>query len=559
MRCHFAASLLVFGMVGSGHGSAFGADADALAADEQTLRTAKVGTDGTALLDFFRKRTATNADRERIHVLLKQLGNEDFDVREKASAELVGMGPKVIALVRPALKDRDPEIARRAEDCLRRLEQGGKNTAADTDPALPAAAARLVASRKPAGAAEVLLGYAPFADDESVSEEIETALVTVAVRDGKAEPALTEALTAEEPLRRGLAGAALARARVAEQKGAIRKLLKDPDLGVRLHVGLALAGIKDKEAVPVLIDLLGQLPPAQVWPVEDLLRRLGGEKSPMVSLGTDAASQGKCRDAWAAWWRDHGAAIELPALAGPGRALLGYTLIVTPDAHTITELGRDHKPRWQVSGLRSPFDAQVLPGDRILVAEYAGYVTERNLKGDILWEKQVPSAMQCQRLANGNTFVVTVKNLLEIDPTGKERVIYTPNGTNMLVARKLPSGDIIAIVSDGTCMRLDATGKELSRFAAGNLSNNCLDVLPNGHILVSRFLDNKVTEYDARGKVVWEIPFLSPFSAHRLPNGNTLMTRWEPAQVVEVDRAAKAVWEYKPETPNGRAWFASRR
>src|SRR5207245_2752551 len=121
-------------------------------------------------------------------------------------------------------KDRDPEVARRAADCLRQLEQDGKDTA-PASPSLPMAAARLVAVRKPAGSAEVLLGYVPFAED-SVIEEIETALVAVAVREGKAEPVLVAALTAADPLRRGLAGAALVRAGAAEPKNAIRKLLQ---------------------------------------------------------------------------------------------------------------------------------------------------------------------------------------------------------------------------------------------------------------------------------------------------------------------------------------------
>jgi hypothetical protein len=104
---------------------------------------------------------------------------------------------------------------------------------------LPAAAARLLAVRKPDGSAEVLLRYLPFADEESIIEEIELTLAAVALREGRAEPALTKALTAEEPLSRGMAGAALARARAAEHQNAIRKLLLDPDATVRLRVGLA--------------------------------------------------------------------------------------------------------------------------------------------------------------------------------------------------------------------------------------------------------------------------------------------------------------------------------
>ena len=77
-------------------------------------------------------------------------------------------------------------------------------------------------------------------------EEIETALGTIAVREGKADAALVKALTAAEPVRRATAATALVRAGVADQKIAIRKLLQDPDASVRLRVGLALAGTRTR-------------------------------------------------------------------------------------------------------------------------------------------------------------------------------------------------------------------------------------------------------------------------------------------------------------------------
>jgi hypothetical protein len=558
MRRRFAASLLFLGLIVSGIGFARAADPDRLADDEQTVRAAGAGTDGPALLDFLRKNTLTDADRRRIVLLVRQLGDDDFDVREKASADLVGFGARAVAFLRPATEDRDPEVARRAANCLLHLERGGMSTPAPGR-AL-AAAVRLVAARKPAGAAEVLLDYLPQSDEETLFEELQTALVALAVREGKAEPALAAALTAEASLRRGAAGAALARAGVADHRDAVRKLLKDPEPAVRLRVGLALAAAREKHAVPVLIDLLGRLPPEQVWPVVDLLERMAGEKAPAVSLGTDAEGRGKCRDAWAAWWRDHGAGVEMPA-AEALRTFRGHRLIVICDYGTVSELDRDGKLCWQVGGLQSAMDAQVLPGNRILAAEYSGRVSERTLKGEIVWVKDVPSAMQCQRLANGSTFVVSPYRLLEFDPAGKEKLLYSHNrgGTALVAARKQRNGNIITVDSDGLCRTLDAGGKELSSFPTGKVSNSCLDVLPNGHILITRFFDGKVTEHDARGTVVWQIDFPSPFSAQRLPNGNTLVACHEPARVVELDRAGKIVWEHRTESPNHRPWFASGR
>src|SRR5437660_7275317 len=48
------------------------AEAASAADDERTLRAARVGTDGPALLEFFRKRTVNDVDNSRIEKLIEQ-------------------------------------------------------------------------------------------------------------------------------------------------------------------------------------------------------------------------------------------------------------------------------------------------------------------------------------------------------------------------------------------------------------------------------------------------------------------------------------------------------
>src|SRR5262249_56817257 len=99
-------------------------------------------------------------------------------------------------------------------------------------PHVLAAAIRLLAERKPAGAAEALLAYLPYAPDEGVAAAVRQALPAVAVRDGKPEPALLKALADSAPLQRLFAGEALANAGVILPE--VRRLLDDPDPRVRL-------------------------------------------------------------------------------------------------------------------------------------------------------------------------------------------------------------------------------------------------------------------------------------------------------------------------------------
>jgi hypothetical protein len=83
----------------------------------------------------------------------------------------------------------------------------------------------LVAVRKPAGAAEVLLAYLPFAPTERLADEATAALAAVAVRDGKPDKVVVEALEDKDPIRRAAAAAALGRDGGAFARRAEHRLL----------------------------------------------------------------------------------------------------------------------------------------------------------------------------------------------------------------------------------------------------------------------------------------------------------------------------------------------
>src|SRR5262249_44687345 len=87
-------------------------------ADEGTLKAAKLPSDGPALLDFLRSQVLTDADRKKIEQLVRQLGDDAFQMREKASAALVGRGAAAIPFLRPAVNSSGLEVARRARECL---------------------------------------------------------------------------------------------------------------------------------------------------------------------------------------------------------------------------------------------------------------------------------------------------------------------------------------------------------------------------------------------------------------------------------------------------------
>ena len=485
---------------------------------------------------------------------ITQLGDDSFEVREQASAALVARGAPAEPLLKQAANSLDVEVARRAEECLRQIKR-------TVGSAVPMAAARVLARRKPAGAAPVLLAYLPFADNENVADEVRAALAAVAVRDGKPDSNLVSTLKDKEPLRRAAAAEALCRSGAPELQKLTKDLLKDSDPLVRMRVALALASVKDRESIPSLIDVLGQLSSDQAWPAEDFLQHLAGDHAPGVALGQDGASRERCRKAWAEWWRQYGASVDL-SRGNSTAHILGYTLLLLLQTGEAFEVDAQGRERWRVRGLQKPLDVQYLPGNRLLVAEYdANRVTERNTKGKILWEKKIEFPLVAQRLPNGNTFIATNSQLLEVSDTGGEVFSYQfPGGEQIMRAQKLRNGDLACVLTGGPTggprfVRLDSGYHELQTFPVRvSTSGGRIDVLPNGRVLVPEKEDDRVVEYDPAGRAVWQAEVKQPIAAVRLPAGNTLVTSMAENRAIELDRSGSVVWERRSEYTINRAF-----
>ncbi len=280
---------------------------NATADDEQILKKANQPADGPALLEFFRKRTLTRADQERMDALVRQLGSKTFRLRSQASAELIRLGPCALPVLRRALKDPDVEVRSRADKCLKAIKNG-------PGPALPSAAARLLKARKPTGAAPVLLAYLPFADDEDVEEEVVGALLVLAFADGTSDAALPAALRDPHPARRAAAAYLLGRAGTADQRQEVRKLLADGQAAVRFQAAQGLLLGKDKTAVPALIALLAEGPFELARKAEDILVDVRGEPVSKADLPEDPARRREARAAWEGWWKTHEARVDLGRL-----------------------------------------------------------------------------------------------------------------------------------------------------------------------------------------------------------------------------------------------------
>ncbi len=525
-RCRFFLSLLLFLLPPS---SLILGDDDA-----ELVRAAGVGSDATALLTFFHDRTPAPGELVRLEGLIHQLGDDDFSRREEASRALIRRGPVVRPLLRQARNDPDPEVARRAGLCLEKIDAG-------PGPELTASAARLLAQQAPRGSAEVLLAYLPFADDSIVADEVRLALATVA-RPAQEPDLWQQALASPRPLVRAAATFVLGQKGSAEQRALVRARLRDPDPLVCLRAVEGLLEAGERQAVPALFRILSAAPPDVAVQAEDLLISLAGEQAPSVSV-LDSTDHGhaRCQAAWENWWAQAGATLDL-AHRTPRERLLGLTLCVEYNTGRVWECGRDGRPRWELTGLEGPMDAEVLPGGRILLAESRNrVVSERDTHGNILWQhtlSAIPTG--CQRLSNGNVFVATVNGVVELSPAGRELSHFElPYGS--IAIRKARNGHIF-YAAPSELVELDAAGKRLRSLPLPRFMRYVgLEELPDGHFLLASSRVGTVLEVDAVGTVIWSTRVPGACGVSRLPNGHTLVGT--NGRVIELDRSGNSVWE----------------
>jgi len=512
---------------------------DSPAEATRTLQDAGISTADSSLLDYFRQRTITRDDK-RVKLLLKQLGDRSFTIREESTKALIELGPMVLPTLRAARTDPDLERRKRLNSIIGEIE-------AQMRPALTLAAARLIAEKRPENAAKVLLDFLPSAENEHVAHELRRTLAGVAVRGGKVELVVVRAVNDAEPSRRAAAGVALAVADYREHRASVRRLLDDESSVVRAAVALQLAQLGEKASVPVLIRLFETLSRNELWLIEDMLYEWAGDKAPTIALGKEPAERAAFVKAWLAWWDKHGDKVKL----NHKPAFRDWTLIVKLDEGIITELDSDDNPRFTIEKIAFSLDAQTLPGDRVLVAEYNGNrVSERARDGTVLWEQEASSPLVARRMPNGNTFIATKTLLFEVDREGNETFRHEPPPRQTFMrANRLPNGDVVYVTQDQRFIWLDHNGKTRLNLPANiHTSGGRIDVQPNGNFMLPQMYNNRVVEYDRDGKYVREFRIEQPIAAVRLANGHTLITAMEQKRAVEFDQTGKQVWEYKAET-----------
>ena len=288
----------------------------------------------------------------------------------------------------------------------------------------------------------------------------------------------------------------------------------------------------------------------------------------LVNASSSTASREKASKAWSKWLVDNTGKIDLTNL-DDRQSFLGLVTICEYDNQVgqingqVWETPRGGQKRWSFGGVQGAMDAHTLPNGRVLVAENnQNRVTERDSKGNVVWEYRIPVApgssgnpICCQRLPNGNTFIASYQTVMEIKPDKTQVYRYTPGAQFYIFsAHKTRNGDIVAITANNSIITLDSkTGQQKSSVTVQTQGNwSSVEQMPNGNFLVASMATNSVHEVDSKsGQDVWTKQFPGAFRATRLPNGNVLAASMTTKQVVEIDRAGTIRWSV---TCQGRPW-----
>jgi HEAT repeat protein len=525
-----------------------------VSAEVELLRRAGVGTEPAALLELLRNYSRIDIDLARLEELMRRLGDEDYERREKAARELVSLGRPALSRLRKARDDdEDAEVRRLAAHCVREIEKSLNRDVAF------AAVRQLIAQPVP-GTAEVLLAYLPDADAET-AETIFFALQTVAVHDGRVDPVLRAALTDAAPLRRSAAALVLGRRGTDDDRAAVRQLLTDRDAEVRLRTAQGLLAGRDSAALPTLIALLDARSIEIAWQAEELLRWTAGRAAPDVSGDfTDDKAVRKCQEAWASWLREN----HSPDWDAVFRDYRRPGLVVVTTADLVTVVGCDGKARHTLRTPDSVLDTQLVPGPRFLTVEMTNdgnRVRLRNLRGQEVWIHRTPGTedyMACQILANGHFFLASDEGFGELAATGEE-IFYVEHTDEMplIDAVRFRSGRVFCTNGPQLVEHDVVTGRVLRRVLLPNArrgtSQTRLHTVPGGDLLVTLLNGNKIMQLGPDFQPVWEVPVFRPTSAEPLPSGNLLVsTSHLENRIIELTRDGATVWEASARARIGR-------
>lgn len=514
-------------------GAAVAAETDPyLAIYLETLKNNGVTPTPAGAVDYLRELRPSGKRQAQIAQLIRQLGHEEFALREAASNQLLRMPIVPTELLTGAAQGNDAEVRWRARLILDQSEAQSAQVLL--------AALKTIASNPPPDSCDEIFDSLPHCRKAHLIEAARGALLAAV---GPNDLDLCRAkLKGEDPAPRAAAALALAKLLPAAEVKELHPLLDDRDDGVALETAKALANLGDRASLAALVRLL-EATDAQIRSEAILvLNALTGKQFNFASYDEPARRAAGVVE-WKKWLAAEGstARLEFPVVRRTSARgdLRGNLLIASGSQNKVFEMDPTGKIVWSFA--IDAWSAEKLASGNVLIASYTtNRLIEVDPTGKVAWEFGTLNAMKAKPLADGNILVTDFGGHRVLEVNRKKAIVWehkTP--TECFDADRLPNGNTI-FGCPNLVREITPDGKTVNEWTISGRLNG-FQALENGHILVANYGESKVVELTRDNKVVWELAEPQPNDVFRLPNGRMLIST--AARVIEVGPDRKLLRE----------------
>ncbi len=469
---------------------------------------------GAGALSYFRELQPEGHQRERIDRLVRQLGHDEFSIRESATQLLLRLNVTPIESLVRAQDSDDPEVAWRA----RLILQSSEGRSAQ----LMLAALKVLSADRPPDTTAVLMDVVPLCRDAFLTRAAHETLRACATSDDV--PLLRRHLQSESALRRTAAAIALVEVLPDDGRGELYALLDDADESVSLTLARTLADKGDRRSLAPLVRLL-ESPQAPVrTEAAFVLRSLTGQQLGFVPYQEDSLRAAPVA-AWKKWLAEEGTtaplAFPLRSRSIARGSLFGNTLISTGSRGRVFEQDAAGKIVWSYD--LAAWSAEKLLNGNVLIGSYnVRKVVEVDAAGNVVWEMPDISAMRAKPLENGNFLIADFGGNRAIEVNRDKKVVWqyaTPD--ECFDVERLANGNTL-VGCPNLIREVSPDGETVNEIKVDGRLNG-MQALDTGNILVANYGTSKVYELTPSGEVVWQFAEPHPCDVFQLPDGSLLI------------------------------------
>lgn len=486
------------------------------------------------LFKFFKNYEPSVDVLEQVKGLVKLLGSNSYQQREKALAEILSIPNVPTAPLIEAINSNDREIAWRAKSALEQTRQSQKK--------LLRSAIQLVELKKEKGFVRQLYLVAPvLGEDNSALGILKSAMgVTCSPADKDLLMKVVQNEEATEEFKI-LAVWGLYNAVGKSASPTFMKIADSVDESPRVRVEslYALSRLGNPNVVDNFVSLLACDDLESRGKSARALRALTGQNFRYAPYDADENRKVAIKK-WADWAAKNKdfKLLELEAYAGTNSYLNGNTLIAYGYKNLVVEYGPGNAEVWRYAA-EGAWSAEKLSNGNVLIAEYRkNRVIEVNKDKKVVWEMAAAGVLNARPLQNGNFLISLFSGRKAIEVNRDKKIVweFVASGS---VADAIRLGDGTTVVAGGNkIVAVDSEKKQLWEYKASQPYG--INVTPTGTILICS-LNGEVVEYDpATKKKIWSFKDTNLCDASRLENGNTMIVTRTHAK--EITPEGKEVW-----------------